>query len=128
MKLGAGSIDSLLGAGIPEKHRCRTPSSSELESDEYQLMLISSEYIIASDAVNQQIDELNAILKKYDEGGMLIGEAPCTKDLISMHRPRLRGRQRLISIVAIFLIIALVLRSLLPAGHSGRRHRDCNLS
>ena len=75
------SIDSLLGAGIPESI---VPDEiiSKLKSDEYQLMLISSEYIISSDAVNQQIDELNEILKKYDEGGMLIGEAPCMKDMI----------------------------------------------
>ena len=61
------SIDSLLGAGIPESI---VPDEiiSELKSDEYQLMLISSEYIISSDAVNQQIDELNEILKKVRRG------------------------------------------------------------
>lgn len=104
------SIDSLLGAGIPESI---VPDEilSELKSDEYQLMLISSEYIISSDAVNQQIDELNEILKKYDEGGMLIGEAPCTKDLISCTDHDFEVVS-LISIIAIFLIIALVLRSI----------------
>ena len=104
------SIDSLLGAGIPESI---VPDEilSELKSDEYQLMLISSEYIISSDAVNRQIDELNEILKKYDEGGMLIGEAPCTKDLISCTDHDFEVVS-LISIIAIFLIIALVLRSI----------------
>ena len=79
------SIDSLLGAGIPESI---VPDEilSELKSDEYQLMLISSEYIISSDAVNRQIDELNEILKKYDEGGMLIGEAPGEQESL-MGRP-----------------------------------------
>ena len=101
------SIDSLLGAGIPES---MVPDEilSELKSDEYQLMLISSEYIISSDAVNRQIDELNEILKKYDEGGMLIGEA---KDLISCTDHDFEVVS-LISIIAIFLIIALVLRSI----------------
>ena len=104
------SIDSLLGAGIPESI---VPDEilSELKSDEYQLMLISSEYIISSDAVNRQIDELNEILKKYDDGGMLIGEAPCTKDLISCTDHDFEVVS-LISIIAIFLIIALVLRSI----------------
>ena len=104
------SIDSLLGAGIPESI---VPDEilSELKSNEYQLMLISSEYIISSDAVNRQIDELNEILKKYDEGGMLIGEAPCTKDLISCTDHDFEVVS-LISIIAIFLIIALVLRSI----------------
>jgi len=45
-------------------------------------MLISSEYKVASDSVNKQIDELNTILKKYDKNGMLIGEAPCMKDMM----------------------------------------------
>ena len=83
---------------------------SLLKSDRYQMMLISSSYVISSDAVNQQIDELNAILKKYDEGGMLIGEAPCTKDLINCTDRDFKVVS-VISIAAIFVIIALVLKS-----------------
>ena len=76
------SLDSLLGRNVPESI---LPSdvTNLLKGERYQMMLISSSYVISSNAVNQQIDELNAILKKYDEGGMLIGEAPCTKDLIN---------------------------------------------
>lgn len=103
------SLDGLLGAGIPESI---LPDDviTALKSDNYQLMLVSSAYVISSDAVNKQIDELNAILKQYDEGGMLIGEAPCTKDLI---RCTDRDFQvvSVISIAAIFVIIALVLQS-----------------
>lgn len=103
------SLDGLLGAGIPESI---LPDDviATLKSDNYQMMLVSSAYVISSDAVNAQIDQLNAILKKYDEGGMLIGEAPCTKDLI---RCTDRDFQivSLISIAAIFVIIALVLQS-----------------
>ena len=55
-----------------------------LESEEYELVLITSEYAVASDEVNVQCDTLNQILKKYDGKGMLIGEAPCTKDLIEI--------------------------------------------
>ena len=55
---------------------------SVLESDNWKLMLINSQYKVASDEVNNQITELNNILKKYDPNGMLIGEAPCTKDMI----------------------------------------------
>lgn len=103
------SLDSLLGAGIPESI---LPDGvvSELKSGSYQLMLISSSYIISSDAVNEQIDRLNAILKKYDEGGMLIGEAPCTKDLINCTDRDFKVVS-VISIAAIFVIIALVLQS-----------------
>lgn len=102
-------IDSLLGAGIPEEF---VPQDilSEIKGDRYQLMLVSSEYVISSNEVNNQIDCLNAILKKYDEGGMLIGEAPCTKDLIAVTDHDFQV-VTIISIAAIFVIIALVLRS-----------------
>ena len=104
------SLDSLLGAGIPESFLPEDVTEL-LKSDRYQLMLINSAYVVSSDAVNAQIDELNTILKKYDEGGMLIGEAPCTKDLISCTDNDFKV-VNIISIAAIFIIIALVLRSL----------------
>ena len=103
------SLDSLLGSNIPESI-LPDAGISLLKSDRYQMMLISSSYVISSDAVNRQIDELNAILKKYDEGGMLIGEAPCTKDLISCTDRDFKVVS-VISIAAIFVIIALVLKS-----------------
>ena len=68
-------IDSLLGAGIPESIVPKDVLSL-VKGDRYQLMLINSAYVISSDEVNAQIDDLNAILKRYDAGGMLIGEAP----------------------------------------------------
>lgn len=104
------SLDSLLGASIPEAI-LPEEAVSAFKSGEYQMMLISSAYVISSDAVNDQIDQLDAVLKQYDEGGMLIGEAPCTKDLISC-TDRDFKIVSLISIAAIFVIIALVLRSL----------------
>lgn len=102
-------LDSVLGASIPESILPEDVVGM-LKSDNYQLMLISSSYVISSDAVNEQIDRLNAILKEYDQGGMLIGEAPCTKDLIAC-TDRDFEVVSLISIAAIFVIIALVLRS-----------------
>ena len=74
-------------------------------------MLINSEYKVASDAVNDQIDSLNAILKKYDLSGMLIGEAPCTKDMIETTGHDFQV-VNLFSIIAIFVIILLVEKSL----------------
>ncbi len=82
-----------------------------VRSDRYQLMLITSEYVISTDEVNRQIDALNGILKKYDRGGMLIGEAPCTRDLIACTDHDFTVVS-LISIIAIFVIILLVQRSL----------------
>ena len=102
-------IDSLLGAGIPESI---VPEDvlSLVRGDRYQLMLINSAYVTSSDEVNAQIDSLNAVLKKYDEGGMLIGEAPCTKDLIACTDHDFTVVS-LISIIAIFGIILLVQKS-----------------
>ena len=102
-------LDSLLGPGIPESI-LPDETVSLLKSGSYQMMLISSSYVISSDAVNEQIDQLNAILKEYDKGGMLIGEAPCTKDLIACTDHDFKVVS-VISIAAIFVIIALVLRS-----------------
>ena len=74
-------LESVIGSRVPEEI---LPDSvkSVLESDRWELLLINSEYKAASDDVNEQIDKLNTVLKKYDENGMLIGEAPCMKDMI----------------------------------------------
>ena len=103
-------LDSFLGADIPES--ILPPEALSLvKSDRYQLMLINSSYVISSDEVNRQIDTLNGILKKYDAGGMLIGEAPCTKDLIACTDHDFTVVS-LISIIAIFVIILLVQKSI----------------
>ena len=103
-------LDTLIGAGVPEEI---LPDSikSILESDNWKLILVNSEYRIASDAVNDQVDELNRILKKYDSKGMLIGEAPCMKDMIETTDRDFKV-VNLISIIAIFIIIALVEKSI----------------
>lgn len=102
-------LNSLIGSEIPEE---MLPDSLReiLKTDRYQLILISSEYTVSTDEVNEQIDELNAILKAYDSEGMLIGEAPCTKDLIGVTDRDFKVVDA-ISIVSIFVIIALVLKS-----------------
>ena len=104
------SLESVVGSRVPEEV---LPDSvrSILKSDRWELMLINSEYKVASDAVNDQIDSLNAILKKYDPSGMLIGEAPCTKDMIETTGHDFQVLN-LFSIIAIFVIILLVEKSL----------------
>jgi len=104
------SIDSLLGADIPESI---LPAEllSAVKGNRYQLMLINSSYVISSDEVNAQIDALGSILHRYDQGGMLIGEAPCTKDLITCTDHDFTVVS-LISIIAIFVIIMIVQKSI----------------
>ena len=102
--------ESLVDASIPEEMLPESVTSL-LESDRWELLLINSEYKVASDAVNTQIDELNAILKKYDPDGMLIGEAPCMKDMIETTGHDFEVVNA-VSIIAIFVIILLVEKSL----------------
>lgn len=103
-------LESVVGAGVPEEI---LPDSvrSILKSDKWELLLINSEYKVASDDVNAQIDSLNAILKRYDPTGMLIGEAPCMKDMIETTDHDFKVVNA-VSILAIFLIILLVERSI----------------
>lgn len=103
-------LESLVDASIPEEMLPESVTSL-LESDRWELLLINSEYKVASDAVNAQIDELNAILKKYDPDGMLIGEAPCMKDMIETTGHDFEVVNA-VSIIAIFVIILLVEKSL----------------
>ena len=103
-------LESVIGSRVPEEILPESVTGI-LKSDKWELLLINSEYKVASDKVNSQIDSLNAILKKYDEGGMLIGEAPCMKDMIQTTDHDFKVVNT-VSILAIFLIIALVEKSI----------------
>ncbi|WP_276951465.1 efflux RND transporter permease subunit [Acetatifactor muris] len=103
-------LESLVGSRLPEEFLPESVTEI-LKSDKWELMLINSEYKVASDEVNGQINELNHILKKYDKGGMLIGEAPCMKDMIETTDHDFRVVNT-VSILAIFVIIALVEKSI----------------
>ena len=102
-------LEKIIGSTIPEEF---IPQEllDEVESDEYELVLITSEYAVASDEVNEQCDTLNTILKKYDSKGMLIGEAPCTKDLIEITDTDFNTVNG-VSIGIIFAIIFFVFKS-----------------
>ena len=96
-------------SGLRYLMRCfRRKLTGKVKSSNWQLLVINSEYKVASDNVNKQIDTINKVIDKYDSKGMLIGEAPCTKDLISITDKDFKVVNSL-SILAIFLIIALTL-------------------
>ena len=103
-------LESFTGPAMP-KEMLPDKIVQKLQSGKWELMLVNSEYSVASDAANAQIDELNAILKKYDPTGMLIGEGPCMKDMIEITNHDFQVVNA-VSIVAIFVIILLVTRSL----------------
>lgn len=103
-------LESVIGSRVPQEV---LPDSIKdiLESDRWELLLINSEYAPASDEVNGQITSLNTILKSYDKGGMIIGEAPCMKDMIETTDHDF-AVVTAVSILAIFIIILLVEKSL----------------
>ena len=103
------SFNSIVGTAIPDEV---IPESAKekLKSDDWQLMMIGSEYKVASDEVNTQVEKLSAIARKYDTTSMLIGEAPATKDLIEITNHDFTIVS-ILSIAIIFVIIAFTFRS-----------------
>lgn len=106
----AVGFNSLVGSAIPEEV---IPDSVKevLKGDEYQLILIGSEYEVATDEVNDQVAELNDIAAKYDDKAMLIGEAPATKDLITITDHDFQVVS-ILSIAAVFLIVLVSFKSI----------------
>lgn len=102
-------LESVVGSKVPEEILPESITSL-LKSDKWELLLINSEYKVASDLVNDQINSLNSVLKKYDPNGMLIGEAPCMKDMIETTGHDFEVVNA-VSIIAIFVIIAIVEKS-----------------
>lgn len=102
-------LETILGSRVPES---MIPESVKevMENENYELLMISNEYKTASPEVNQQIEELNTILKKHDPTGMLVGEAPCTKDLITITDKDFKVVNS-VSILAVFVIILFVFKS-----------------
>lgn len=109
VKVAAG-LDNLVGPAVP-KEVIPDTYKKILDNGKYKLILVASEYKTASDEVNNQITEIQNIVKKYDTKAMVIGEAPCTKDLIDITDKDFKTVSA-VSIVLIFIIIAVVLKSI----------------
>lgn len=103
-------LDTALKSGIPQEF-LPAKTVSELKGEDYQIMMIATDYKIASDEINNQISKVNNIVKSYDSKAMVVGEAPCTKDLITITDKDFKTVSA-VSIVAIFVIILFVLKSI----------------
>lgn len=103
-------LESFVGSAVPDE---LIPENLRevVDDGEYKLIFILSEYKVATDEVNRQCDEINKILDKYDDKGMLIGEAPCTKDLITITNHDF-NTVNTVSILLVGIIILFVFRSL----------------
>lgn len=104
------SLNSVTGLTLPDSF-LPDKIKDNFSKNGYQMIMLNSKYQTASDAVNQQIDQINQIIKEHDPQGYLTGEAVLTKDLT-----RLSDRDfkmvNLASIVVVFFIIAFVFKSL----------------
>ncbi|MGN0362302.1 MAG: RND family transporter [Bilifractor sp.] len=102
-------LNSLVGSSVPDS---MIPSDVRdmLQSKDYELMFVSTQYYTGSDEVNKQIDQINTILKKYDKGAMLIGEAPLTHDLVDVTNVDFM-HVNTASLLIIFFIILMVFKS-----------------
>ncbi len=103
-------LNSVVGPGIPTG-MLPDSASGMLKNDNYQMMMINSEYEVATDEVNEQIAEINKITDEYDKEAMLVGEAPLTKDLIDITDTDFRTVS-IVSIGIIFIIILILFRSI----------------
>lgn len=106
----AVGYDTIVGGGIPSQ---MIPQSAKdaLKNGDHQLILVNSSFSVSSDAANNQIDQINGIIKGFDPNAMLIGEAPATKDLINTTDTDFRVVDW-IAIISIAVILLIVFRSI----------------
>ncbi len=104
------ALEKILGPRVPESF---IPKDllEKIRSGGYELFVVNSEYKAATDEVKEQLVKINDIVKKYDSDGLVSGEAPLTNDLIKISDIDFKNVS-IASIVAIFIIIALVFMSL----------------
>lgn len=84
---------------------------SKIQNDKYSLVLISSNYEMATDEFNKQVTEVNKIVKKYDENAILAGEGPLMNDLVEIADHDFNSVNT-ISIGIIFVIMLFILKSI----------------
>ena len=104
------SLNSLVGANIPDS-MIPKDIKSMLQSDNWELAFVCSQYQSATEEVNNQIAQINDIVKGYDENAMVIGEAPMMKDLEDVTNVDLQSVNT-VSMIAIFVIIMIIFKSI----------------
>ena len=85
--------------------------SNVFENDKYQMIIINSKYEMATDELNEQITQVNEIIKQYDEKAILAGEGPLMKDLVEISDHDFNS-VNIVSIGVIFIIMIVVLKSI----------------
>lgn len=103
------SVSKISEMGIP-KDMIPTEILNKIETDKYSLILVSSNLEMATDEINTQIEQINEIIKKYDENAILAGEAPLMNDLVTIANHDFES-VNIISIAVIFVIMLIILKS-----------------
>lgn len=105
--LGSSKISDM---GIP-KEMIPKKILNKIQTDKYSLILVSSNFEMATDEINTQIEQINKIIRKYDENSILAGEAPLMNDLVTIANHDFQS-VNIISIAVIFVIMLIILKSI----------------
>ncbi len=100
-----------IGSGTLPVDALSDDVKSIFKNDKYQLILINSKYEMATDELNNQIEQINNIIKEYDEDAILAGEGPLMKDLVEISDHDFNS-VNIVSIAIIFILMIAVLKSI----------------
>ncbi|MDY3902305.1 efflux RND transporter permease subunit [Peptoniphilus sp.] len=104
------SINSITGVTLPSEFLPEKVQEN-FSKNGYQMIMANSKFQTASPEVKKQVDEMKTVINKYDKEGYLTGEAVLTDDL-TVISDRDFKIVNIISIAVVFLIIAIVFKSL----------------
>ena len=104
------NLESIIGNQVPTEI---LPAEilNILKSENYELTLVISEYRTATPEIAKQINDINQIIKSHDASALLVGESSLTQDMINLTSVDFQVVNT-ISIIAIFIIIAIVTKSI----------------
>lgn len=105
------SLQSVVGPSVPDE-MIPDAVADICRKGGYELMMINSVYPSSGDETDVQAEKILNILKSYDGKGLLTGEAALSKDLVSVTAKDFRVTS-IISVAAVFVIIALLFKSLI---------------
>lgn len=104
------SASSVTGFTIPSEF-LPEKLQDNFSKNGYQMIMANSKYQTASPEVKKQVSEMKSLINKYDDEGYLTGEAVLTDDL-TVISDRDFQIVNIISIAVVFLIIAIVFKSI----------------
>ena len=104
------SASSVTGFTIPSEF-LPEKIQDNFSKNGYQMIMANSKYQTASPEVKKQVSEMKSLINKYDDEGYLTGEAVLTDDL-TVISDRDFQIVNIISIAVVFLIIAIVFKSI----------------